>query len=163
MEAPRPSRNKQPTVIALLEELAQLERALAELQAAGFTKDQIGFICPVDRARGKAERHNEETTVTGAAAIERSSWGISAGVLPDIGQVVSGGTLNGVLASAVLGAPSNGLVDALISSGLENSAARRCATEALAGKIVLTVRAGDRSEWVKSLMWNHGATEGDPA
>lgn len=171
MVAPRPSGIKESTLIAILDELTQLESALAELHAAGFTKGQIGFLCRVNRPAGQPRNAGEKRPVSEADANQQSSWGITAGVLPAIGKVVAGGTLSAVLSGAVCGATSIGLLSAFVALGLQVDTARNCISEAVAGKIVLVVYGGARAEWVKSVLRENGATdvrsifdaiEGDP-
>ncbi len=159
MNAPPLSGNKEPALVALLNELAQLEAALAELQAARFTKEQIGFLCRVVRGVVDTMKHSEDSAVNGAGVIEHASWGISAGALPSVGRVVAGGTLNGVVTSAVLEAAPRGIVDAFISVGLGDDDARRYVDHLIGGKMVLVVYGGERAGWVQSVLRNHGAFE----
>jgi hypothetical protein len=85
--------------------------------------------------------------------------GISAGFLPFIGPVISGGLLAAVLASAAGGAATAGLVGALVGLGIPEEDANFYESELKAGRTIVTVRAPDHSAEIHDIIHrNNGVT-----
>jgi hypothetical protein len=125
-------------------------------------------------ARDKGDWTNEygdrpdedaKDTVSGAAAGAATGaglgglWalGIAAGVLPAIGPVVAGGILGSILASATAGAAVGVVAGGLIGLGLSETDAQYFEDEIAAGRIVVTIRPGERQEQVKTILRANGA------
>src|ERR1044072_3461865 len=113
------------TVIAVFDDRAQAQSAIADLKRAGFTEKEIGVTTRdadsgdgrLPRGADKGETHAKEGAVAGGAAGAGvgALWGLGilAGVLPAIGPAIAGGTLAAILPSAPAGAPAEGLAGAL--------------------------------------------------
>jgi hypothetical protein len=140
--------------VGVFETHARAQQAISELQRAGFGEGEIGIAMREDnavayaRATGKGPTHAAEGAAAGLAAGAGMGglWalGIAAGVLPAIGPVIAGGVLASMLASTAVGAASGTVVGALIGLGIPEEEAKYYADEFHAGRVIVSVRAGDR-------------------
>jgi hypothetical protein len=166
---------------ALFENRASAERAIRDLQAAGFSGDRIG-VALRDRTEQGALIEDTGTkaaegAVTGAVgggllgALAGFLIGIGALVIPGIGPVVAGGVLASALgtagatavAGAGVGAVAGGLVGALAGLGIPEEEARYFETGFREGRVLVTVDAGYRMmEAMEILERNGGDTGASP-
>lgn len=162
--------NYDPLVIGVFYTRDRLETALADLRSAGFSHDQLGVIArgdsgdwtepAMDTEDGPAVAAGAATgAVAGAGLGGIWALGIAAGMLPAIGPVVAGGILGSILASAAVGAAAGGFAGALIGFGLSEEEAHFYESEVSAGRMVLTVRAGDRFALAASILEKNHAYE----
>jgi hypothetical protein len=155
--------------VGVFDDSVQAQNAIAELRRAGFQDDQIGLAVRDSQesshlARSmEGESHAGEGAVAGmvAGAGIGGAWalGIAAGVLPAIGPVIAGGLLASLLASAATGAAAGGLVGALIGMGVPEEEAHQYEEHFHAGRVIVTVRAGDRYAEAMQIMSTFGAFE----
>lgn len=156
------------TVVGVFHNQEKADAAVAELYDAGFAYDQIGIVARSDANTGnwtdptlRDETAAEEGAAAGAAvgAGVGGLWalGIAAGALPAIGPVIAGGVLASLLASAALGAATGGLIGALIGLGIPEEDATYYEEEFRAGRIIVTVRAGERAREAREVLLSHGA------
>jgi len=148
------------------------DAAVSALKRAGFSYTDIGVIAKrnaewddvvgTDAATTNAEESSATGAIAGASAGAGLGglWalGIAAGLLPAVGPVVAGGILGSVLASAAAGAAAGGIGGALIGLGLSEDEASHYHDQVAAGRIVVTVRAGDRYEEAVSILLENGAS-----
>jgi outer membrane lipoprotein SlyB len=80
-------------------------------------------------------------------------------MLPALGPVIAGGLLASILASTAAGAAAGGLVGSLVGLGLSEENARSFEFEFARGRVIVTVRGGDRFDQASRTMLSHGATE----
>jgi uncharacterized protein (TIGR02271 family) len=143
------------TAIAIFNDRAEAQRAIAELKRAGFSDNEIGVTArggDTDGGHtldtGKGETHAKQGAIAGvsAGAGVGALWGLGilAGVLPAIGPAIAGGTLAAILSSAAAGAATAGLAGALIGLGIPEEEAEYYDQEFRAGRIVVTVQADGR-------------------
>ena len=101
------------TVVGVFELRSEADAAIYELQRAGFTDDQIGFIVRNEDAGAATTVEDGNTTEAApGAAVGAVSGGIIGGVIgaaaalliPGIGPVIAGGILVTVLGGAAIGA-----------------------------------------------------------
>jgi hypothetical protein len=162
--------NDSRLVVGLFHERDELEAAIADLRSAGFGNEQIGVIARDEGnwSTNDAELESEASdTFSGAAAGAATGagigglWalGIAAGVLPAIGPVVAGGILGSILASATAGAAVGAVAGGLIGLGMSEEDAQFVEDEVASGRIVVTVRPGERQEQVKTILRANGAYE----
>lgn len=153
------------------------DSAVQALERAGFTSNDIGLIAkrtpqwddlefPESDPSATAAESAASGAVAGAAAGAGVGglWalGIAAGLLPAIGPVIAGGILGSLLASAAAGAAVGGVGGALIGLGLSEEDMNFYSSELNAGRIVVTVRAGDRYPEAIQILKEHGATLSQP-
>jgi uncharacterized protein (TIGR02271 family) len=91
--------------------------------------------------------------------------GVLAGMVPVIGPAIAGGTLGVILSNAAAGAGIAGMVGALIGLGIPEEEAAYYQGEFEAGKVVVTVQAGDRVREAEEILSRNYAynihSEGD--
>jgi uncharacterized protein (TIGR02271 family) len=156
------------TAIAIFDDRAQAQRAIEQLNRAGFTEKEIGVTArdsgseSADRgaADGQKETHAKEGAIAGvtAGAGVGALWGLGilAGVLPAIGPAIAGGTLAAILSSAAAGAATAGLAGTLIGLGIPEDEAEYYDKEFRAGRILVTVDARDRLQEAQSILTRNG-------
>jgi hypothetical protein len=155
------------TAIAIFDDRVQAQRAIADLNRAGFTEKEIGVTArdmgeADDRvADGDKKTHAKQGAIAGVAtgAGVGALWGLGilAGVLPGIGTAIAGGTLAAILSSAAAGAATAGVAGTLIGLGIPEEEAKYYDQEFQAGRVVVTVDAGGRFQEAQAiLMRNSG-------
>jgi hypothetical protein len=144
------------------------DAAVTALERSGFSYADIGVI-----AKRTSEWNDglpsapkaDDTVATGAAVGAAAGagvgglWalGIAAGVMPVIGPVVAGGVLGSILASAAAGAAAGGVGGALIGSGISEDDVHQYYGDLAAGRIIVTVRAGERYDNAVAILDDNGA------
>jgi hypothetical protein len=150
------------TAIAIFDDRIQAQRAIAQLNRAGFTEKEIGVTArdmgeaDGGAADGGKKTHAKEGAIAGVAAGAGvgALWGLGilAGVLPGIGTAIAGGTLAAILSSAAAGAATAGVAGSLIGLGIPEEEAKYYDQEFQAGRIVVTVDAGSRLQEAQSIL-----------
>src|SRR5690349_489108 len=161
------------TVIAVFDDRAQAQSAIADLKRAASTEKEIGVTTRdadsgdgrLARVADKGETHAKEGAVAGVAAGAGvgALWGLGilAGVLPAIGPAIAGGTLAAILSSAAAGAATAGVAGALIGLGIPEEEANYYDQEFRAGRTVVTVQAMGRQADARSIMQRAGGRSMD--
>ncbi|MGI8424894.1 MAG: general stress protein [Chloroflexota bacterium] len=141
-------------------------RAVEDVVAAGFREDEIGFAI---RNGGAAPIETSDLTASDGPASSAATGVITGGVLggliaaaaalivPGVGPVLAGGLLASALSGAAIGAAAGGVLGALVGLGVPEEEAALLQDEFHAGRAVVTVRAGDRAEEVRTILHRHGA------
>jgi uncharacterized protein (TIGR02271 family) len=158
-------------VVGVFDSRRMAQEAVTELKRRGFTDDQIGVAGRDDSTGGTKTgqqgegSYAEEGAVTGvvAGAGIGGLWalGIAAGALPAIGPVIAGGILASILASAAVGAAVGGLAGALIGLGIPEEEAKYYEEEFRAGRTIVTVKSGARTEEARGVLHSYGAHDID--
>lgn len=159
------------TVVGVFSTTAQARRAFEELRQSGFTDEHLGAVGRDDDVRkevtGKSEGNAVAGAATGAAAGAGIGllWGlgVAANLIPAIGPVIAGGTFAALAASAAVGAGAAGITGALIGWGVSEEDATHYQNEVKAGRILVTVNAGNRSDIARSIIQNCGGVTRSPA
>jgi hypothetical protein len=171
------------TVVGLFDEAADARAAVGELEASGFTRDQISVV--TNDARGEYASDTGTTApdmtdeadgaVTGAAMGATTGGAIGAGVgllaglgalaIPGTGPVLAAGPLMAALVGAGLGAGTGavagGLIGALVDVGVPEEEAAYYHEGVRRGGTLVTVHAGDedRAEAAASTMRRHNVVD----
>jgi hypothetical protein len=149
--------NNEAVVVGVFEARVQAERAIAELHAAGFTGDEIGFVMrEVSAADAPAAAPVADGAASGivAGGIAGGIWGaLTALLIPGFGPAIAGGILTGIL----IGGAAGGLLGALMGMGVPEEEARYYQGEFEAGRALVTVRAGLRREEALAVLQRNGA------
>ena len=152
------------TQVGVFATRAAADKAIADLKAAGYRDDQIGLVAKDSsgktvRTDGAGDTYAGEGAAVGAAAgagaLALGSLAVSFGVIPVIGPVLAMGPLAAALVSAGAGAAAGGLAGALIGWGIPEEDARYYEGEVQAGRYVVTVDAGSRTD-ARTLFAKHG-------
>jgi len=160
--------NQRSTVVGVFEDRNQADKAVSELQQAGFRSDQIGVamrhadeVSGATAAADDTESHAGTGAMTGAVAGlglgALAGLGVLSGVIPVIGPAIAAGTLGVILSNAAAGAGIAGLVGALIGAGVPEEEARYYHSEFEAGRTIVTVKADSRYDEAMAILRRHGA------
>jgi len=144
------------TAAGLFAQQEDLERALHDLRASGFTPEQVSLV-----ARDKGvTREVVETTGMGVgegAGVGAVAGGITGGLLgwlvgigalaiPGIGPILAAGALATTLGGAAIGAAAGGLVGALVDLGIPEEEATLYQEGVSQGGMLLTVHANSDAQ-----------------
>lgn len=151
------------TLVGVFTDRAAAESAVAALEQAGFSNEQIGFAAHGDPASIETTDH------AAGALVGASSGSLTGGVLggllgalatvliPGIGPVIAGGLLAGIVAGAVTGGAIGGIGGALTGMGVEKQDAEYYDQEFRGGRTLVTVEPGDRRAEAVQILRDHGA------
>jgi hypothetical protein len=152
-------------VVAAFEDRAQAERAVDELERAGFEHDRIGFaLRGADVARGGMATDAQGTKDLTGAATGAMTGGMIGGVLataaallvPGVGPIVAGGLLASFFGGTIAGTAVGGILGAMQGLGVSEDEAKYYESKFDEGKAIVAVRAGDRSGEAGDLLRRHG-------
>jgi hypothetical protein len=156
------------TVVGVFPDRRDAEHAVNELRALGVRDEQIGVAV---RDGGTLAGPTAEGTqweagaatgaVAGGATGTLLGIAVAAGLIPGVGQAVAGGILGGLLASAATGAVTGGILGALIGLGVPEEEAAYYSGEFQAGRVIVTVQAGDLANEVRATLRRYGAYDVD--
>jgi len=156
---------KRAAVVGVFTDRTQAERAIQELERAGFSEKQIGFI----RRDGGTDRDRPGKTDDKGASVATGavSGGVLGGILgaaaslliPGFGPAIAGGILAATLGGVAIGAAAGGIIGALTKMGVPEEEARYYQGELEAGRMLVTVRTADPQEQRKAMdiLRQHGA------
>jgi hypothetical protein len=144
------------TVIGILETETQADRAVAALQAAGFSGNDLSVLLPDRRGtRDFAHEHNTkapEGAVAGVAGggLLGGTIGLLAGIgaiaIPGLGAFIAAGPLLATLSGAAAGAALGGVTGALVGMGIPEIEAKRYEGKLRGGNILIAVHVDNRDE-----------------
>ena len=174
------------TAVGVFPDRAKAERAAARLRDAGFRDDQIGFAMQDKSgargdevradggdadavARGDESLHDHPKTEGPSQAGEVAAKGASTGavlggllgaaavgLIPGIGPIAAGGILAGIVTGAGTGAAAGGLAGGLVGLGIPKEEAEFYQGEVEQGRVLLTVKAGDRYQEAQNVIEETG-------
>ncbi|HEY1381630.1 MAG TPA: hypothetical protein VGF55_32835, partial [Gemmataceae bacterium] len=150
-------------VVGVFRDREDAGQAVAELRRLGFTGEQVGVIARNgDTARvagSQWEVGAAAGAVAGGATGTVLGFAVAAGLIPGVGPFLAGGILAGVAASAATGAVAGSVLGALVGLGIPEEEAAYYHGEFQAGRTIVTVRAGDRVDIVRSVMARFGGND----
>jgi len=160
--------NQRSTVVGVFDDRIQADKAVSDLQAAGFRPDQIGVAMRhTGEERGTTVTDEAGDTYAGEGAVTGvvaglglgalAGLGVLSGVIPVIGPAIAAGTLGVILSNAAAGAGIAGLVGALIGAGVPEEEAKYYHSEFEAGRTIVTVKADGRYDEAMAILRRHGA------
>lgn len=134
------------TLVAHFEDADTAQKAMADLESAGFTAEQAGYVSH-DGSGRLAERLEARNlpgsrSATGAVigGVSGTLLGVAALVIPGIGPVLAAGPFALALAGAGVGATTGGLLGALSEIGVPEADAKRWADVVTRGGSLVAVR-----------------------
>ena len=164
------------TVVGLFEYYQDAERAVSDLTARGFGRNEISVAARDTTLKNRVVGGKEDAVAesAGAGAIGGGTVGGLAGLLvglgalaiPGIGPVIAAGTLATVLgttaAGAGIGAAAGGLIGALVGLGIPEEDAQFYAEGVKRGGVLVTVQASDdRAQSALDIMRRANAVDVD--
>ena len=158
-----------PTLLAAFHDRMAAERAVADLEAAGFGHDDVGFLSHQPQPETVVETGGVETSHSAGMLAGASRGSLTGGavggilgalaalLIPGIGPIIAGGMLAGIVGGAVAGGAVGGLGGALRGLDVPAEQATYYEGEVGRGRSLVTVRPGNRrSEAVEILRRNGG-------
>ena len=136
-------------VMCIVQTRPQAEAIVQDLQAAGFSSNDISVLFPnKEGTKDFAHEHNTkapEGAVTGASAggVVGGTLGLLAGIgalaIPGIGPFIAAGPLLAALSGAAAGATVGGITGALIGMGIPEIEAKRYEGKVKGGNLLISV------------------------
>ena len=135
---------------------AQAEAIVSELQAKGFSNNDISILFP-DSTGTNDFAHEKHTKAPEGATTGASTGGVLGGALgllagigtlavPGLGAFVAAGPLMGALSGAALGAAVGGITGALMGMGVPEYEAKRYEGKLKEGNILISVHVESNKE-----------------
>jgi hypothetical protein len=153
------------TLVACFEDRLEAERAVDELEQAGFSADQVGFVLRgsdvaaggmLTDAQGAKDGKGALTGMATGAGLG-AILGAAAGVLvPGVGPVIAGGVLTMAFGGAIAGTAIGGIFGAIAGLGVSEEEARFYEKEFQSGKAIVAVKAGNRAADAAEILRRHG-------
>lgn len=163
--------DKNTAVFGIYKSVAQAERAVDLISAAGFSQNDISVLLP-DNESTKQFAHEKNTkapegTATGAAAggVAGGTLGLLAGIgalaIPGLGPLIAAGPIMGALAGLGVGGAVGGFVGALVGMGIPEYEAKRYEGRLREGGVLLSVHCNtsDEISRAKQLLKETGAED----
>jgi len=154
--------NRQGTVIGAFDREDDAQSAVRDLQSMGFNETDLAIAAHYAEPSAFTDNSAKTAAVGAATGLSAGTlWGLGiiAGILPGIGPAIAGGALAALLSSAAAGAATGGLAGAFIGLGVADEDAHRADSDFRAGKTIVTVKAGDRSETAIEVLKFHQSAE----
>jgi len=158
-------------VFCIAKNVAQAERAVEGLQAAGFPTSEISVLLPDtegkhDIGHVKATKAPEGATTGGltggvAGGVLGLLAGIGALAIPGVGPLIAAGPIMAALSGAAIGGATGGLVGGLIGLGIPEIEAKRYEEKLRSGNYLIAVHVhnDDQEKRAKEIFKNAGAED----
>jgi hypothetical protein len=155
----------QSTIVGVFEDRSDAEDAVRDLQRSGYTASDIGYAGHGTAPEGVRDAEEQAEDAGAGAAAGAVGGGVlggilgavAAGLIPGVGPIIGAGILAATLGGAAAGAAAGGLVGALTGLGVSEDDARYYDDEFRSGRTLVTVRAADRWDEVRTILRRHGA------
>jgi hypothetical protein len=157
---------KRSVVVGIFDDPARAEKAIRDLLAAGFQKEEIGFA--MRQPSGQAHEAKAPEGASGLGALVGGYTGAAAGgvlgallglaisaALPGIGPVLAAGMVGMALGGAYVG----GLVGVLVGMGIPHEEAEHYHRHVQAGRALVAVKAEDRYSEALAILSANGALD----
>jgi len=143
-------------VMCIVPTTAQAETIVGQLQAAGFSNNDISVLFP-DKQGSKDFAHEHNTKApegaiagAGAGGVLGGSLGLLAGIgalaIPGLGPFIAAGPLLAALSGAAGGATALGVVGALVGMGIPEIEAKRYEGKIKGGNLLISVHTENGDE-----------------
>jgi len=158
-------------VIGLVSSYTQAEACVGQLQAAGFSNNDISALFP-DKKGSRDFAHEKNTKAPEGAVAGASAGGaiggtvgllagIGALAIPGLGPFIAAGPIMAALSGAAAGAAVGGLTGALIGMGIPELEAKQYEGKIKDGNILLSVHvdSSEQRERAKRILEAGGARD----
>lgn len=154
-----------PLLVGVFNDRLEAERAVDELEQAGFSKDQIGFALRgsdavsggvITDAVGSKDGQGAVTGAVTGGLIGSLLGAAVALAVPGVGPVLAAGILATSLGFGAAGVAVGGLLGAMTGAGLSEDEARFYEAQFNEGRALVTVRAGAREAQAAAIIRAHG-------
>ena len=156
------------TAAATFDSRDQAERAVDRLRQAGFSNEQIGWAMRhQDAPEGTTDVSDDVAKGVGTGAVAGGALGAAGAaaamaLIPGIGPFLAGGYLGTILIAAGGGAAAGGLLGGLTGMGMDEAEAKHYDEQFRAGRVVVTVNAGDRYTAAADILRDSGGQTFQP-
>jgi hypothetical protein len=153
------------TLVAAFEDRLEAERAVDELEQAGFAPDDLGYAIRgsdavqggmITDTQGAKDRKGAMTGMATGAGLGAVLGAAAALLIPGVGPVVAGGILAMAFGGAVAGTAVGGIFGAMTGLGISEDEARFYEREFQSGRALVTVKAGPRAAEAAVILRRHG-------
>ena len=168
-------------VLGVFQSMDDAQRAFGDLEADGFSRNEISLIANKSGTAAPGETGRERAAQLNAAAESAGSdiaadAGIGAAIggvgglllsfaslaVPGVGPIVAAGPIIAALGGAGIGAATGGIIGALTETGVPEEAARHYAEGIRRGDVLIAVRAeGARADRAARILDDNGAIDID--
>ena len=165
---------RRSTVIGVFEDRALAVAAIKELCQAGFAENQVGIAgrgeagnLAVAEIHAGAEHGSMAASGAATGAVAGASLGglvglgLATSLIPVVGPVIAGGTLAVILANTAGAAAIGGVLGAATGETFLQHESDYYQREFEAGRTIVTVNAGSRSDDVLIILHRHGGYDLD--
>ena len=143
-------------VMCIVQNRAQAEAIVGQLQSAGFSNDDVSVLFPnKDGTKDFAHEHNTKAPEgavagVGAGGVLGGTLGLLAGIgalaIPGFGPFIAAGPLLAALSGAAAGATVGGITGALVGMGIPEIEAKRYEGKIKGGNILISVHTENSDE-----------------
>ena len=153
------------TLVAAFADRLEAERAVDELEQAGFAADDLGYAIRgsdavqggmITDTQGAKDRKGAMTGMATGAGLGAVLGAAAALLIPGVGPVVAGGVLAMAFGGAVAGTAVGGIFGAMTGLGISEDEARFYEREFQSGRAIVTVKAGPRASDAATILRKHG-------
>ena len=152
-------------LVAAFADRLEAERAVDELEQAGFAPDDLGYAIRgsdavqggmITDTQGAKDRKGAMTGMATGAGLGAVLGAAAALLIPGVGPVVAGGVLAMAFGGAVAGTAVGGIFGAMTGLGISEDEARFYEREFQSGRAIVTVKAGPRAADAAMILRKHG-------
>ena len=152
-------------VVAVFDDRLDAERAVSDLEGAGFTDKHIGFVIRgkdaveggmITDAVGAKDARGAIAGAAGGAVIGGVLAAAAAVLLPGVGPVLAAGILASFIGGAAAGTAVGGILGALAGLGISEDEARYYELAFHSGKAIVAVKAEARAADAAEILTRHG-------
>jgi hypothetical protein len=153
------------TLIGVFDDRLAAERAVRDLEAAGFQDDQIGFAIRGSEVNAGGMITDATGTKDARGAVTGAATGALVGgilaaaatvLLPGVGPVLAGGILASFIGGAAAGTAVGGILGALAGLDISEDEARFYEKMFHSGKAIVAVKPGIRAAEAGEILRRNG-------
>ena len=153
------------TLVAAFADRNEAEKAVDDLEQAGFGKDEVGFALRgsdvgaggmITDTTGAKDARGALTGMATGAGLGAIFGAAAAMLVPGVGPVLAGGVLTMAFGGAIAGTAIGGIFGAMTGLGVSEEEARFYENEFQSGRAVVAVKAGNRCAAAAEILKRHG-------
>jgi len=157
--------NQRTTLVAAFADRLEAERAVDDLEQAGFNVDDVGFAIRgsdvasggmITDEMGAKDRPGALAGMATGAGVGALLGAAAAMLIPGVGPVVASGVLAMAFGGAIAGTAVGGIFGAISGLGVSEEEARFYEQEFRSGKAIVAVKAGNRAAQAAEILRRHG-------
>ena len=147
-------------VVGVFQDSEQARHAIDELESAGYSENEIGFLARVSAARSEDDTLSSAATGAVEGGILGGVLGATAALLiPGFGPAIAGGILLATFGAAGIGALAGSIIGTLVSIGVPEEVAHHYQRELENGRTIVTVKATNGYDDTLAIMRGNGARD----